>query len=98
MQGLLKDHLVENADGEQFCYSLTCAGCGMVWKSTPVSGRSGKESRLAARKAAAEEAAKQIHMCSFCGRPVCGTCFTDVEGISMCQQCARRLRERVSAQ
>ena len=97
MQGLLKDYLVENTEGDKLCFSLTCSGCGAVWKSMPVPG-GGKEVRLSARKAAAEEAKQQTHMCSFCGRPVCRTCYVNVEGISMCKQCAQRLRERMDAE
>ncbi len=97
MQGLLKDYLVENGSGGTLCFSLNCSVCGAAWKSTPLFGLLGKEARLTARKTAAEEAVKQNHMCSFCGRPVCGTCYVNVEGISMCKQCAQRLRERVDA-
>ena len=75
MQGLLIDHLVEHRDGENTFFTLTCTICGTVWQSAAIPGLT--------RKAAAEDAAKQIHMCPFCGRPVhvimggsihCGTC------------------------
>lgn len=89
MQGLLIDHLVEHRDGEKINFSLTCTICGTVWKSAALPGLT--------RKAAAEEAAKQIHMCPFCGRPVCENCFANVDGITLCAQCGQRLRERIEA-
>ena len=89
MQGLLIDHLVEHRDGENTCFSLTCTICGTVWKSAALPGLT--------RKAAAEEVAKQIHMCPFCGRPVCENCFANVDGITLCNQCGQRLRERIEA-
>lgn len=95
MQDLLKDHLVENVEGEQFLFTLTCAACGAVWKSAPIPNPSDKESRLAARKHAAEAAMQRSHMCPFCGRPVCEGCFVNVEGITLCVNCARRLQERL---
>lgn len=97
MQGLLKDYLVEHGSDKKLCFSLTCSACGTVWKSTPVPG-GGKEAHISARKAAAEEAVGRNHMCSFCGRPVCEYCYVNMEGISMCKQCAQRLRERVDAE
>lgn len=87
MQGLLKDHLVICADSRDTCYCLTCSICGAVWKMTAHPGMD--------RISAAQEAAKQAHMCPFCGRPVCNNCFDDVEGITLCAQCARKLRERI---
>lgn len=89
MQGLLIDHLVEHRDGENVCFSLTCTICGAGWKSVSLPGLN--------RKTAAEEAAKQLHMCPFCGRPVCESCFTNVDGITLCDQCGQRLRERIEA-
>ena len=89
MQGLLIDHLAEHRDGENLSFSLTCTICGTVWKSTAFPGLT--------RKAAAKEAAKQIHMCPFCGRPVCESCFVDVDRITLCSQCSQRLRERIEA-
>ena len=97
MQGLLKDYLVEHGSDNKLCFSLTCSACGTVWKSTPVPG-GGKEVRISARQAAAEEAECRNQMCSFCARPVCKNCYVNVEGISMCKQCAQRLRERVDAE
>ena len=55
MQGLLIDHLVEHRDGENTFFTLICTICGTVWKSAALPGLT--------RKAAAEEVAKQIHMC-----------------------------------
>ena len=89
MQGLLIDHLVEHRDGENIYFSLTSTICGTVWKSAALPGLP--------RKAAAEEVAKQIHMCPFCGRPVCDSCFVDVDGITLCAHCGQRLRERIEA-
>ena len=87
MQGLLIDHLVEHTDGKMTCFSLTCTICGAVWKSSMQPDVD--------RKAAAREVAKQTHMCPFCGNPVCDRCFVDMDGITLCAQCARRLRERI---
>jgi hypothetical protein len=95
MQDLLKDHLVENTDGEMLFFTLTCAVCGKVWKSTPIPNQGDRESRLAARKHAVAEAAQRSHMCPFCGQPVCEACFVNVEGITLCVKCARRLQERI---
>lgn len=89
MQGLLIDHLVERAEGEKTCFSLTCTVCGTVWKSVSLPDMN--------RKSAAAEAGKQAYMCPFCGRPVCKNCFVDVDGISLCAQCGQRLRKRIEA-
>jgi len=32
----IKDHFSDCSNEEQFCFSLTCAECGAVWKSTPI--------------------------------------------------------------
>ena len=87
MQGLLIDHLVEHKDPNGVYFTLTCTICGEIWKSDARPDMT--------RTAAAEEAAKQIRMCPFCGRPVCGNCFTNVEGITLCSQCGQRLQERI---
>ena len=87
MQGLLIDHLVEHTDDEKTCFSLICTICGAVWKSNSLPDMD--------RNTAAQEAAKRIHMCPFCGRPVCADCFVDVDGISLCAQCGQRLRKRI---
>lgn len=87
MQRLLKDHLVEHQDGETVFFTRTCTVCGGIWRSSA--------HREMNRELAAAEASGTTHMCHFCGRPVCGNCFTDVEGIALCVSCAARLRERM---
>ena len=87
MQRLLKDHLVEHQDGETVFFTRTCTVCGAVWRTAA--------RREMGRELAAAEAGGTTRMCHFCGRPVCGKCFTDVEGIALCVLCAARLRERM---
>ena len=36
MKQFIKDHFSDCSNEEQFCFSLTCAECGAVWKSTPI--------------------------------------------------------------
>ena len=87
MQGRLKEHLVAHQDGETVFFTRTCTACGEVWHIAPRQGMN--------REQAAAEAGGSTHMCHFCGRPVCGKCFTDVEGIALCVLCAARLRGRM---
>ncbi len=94
MQDLLVDHLVEHPQKEGSCFSLTCAICRKVWRSTSVIG---KHTELEIGSAIAEEAMRDNRMCTFCGRPVCLNCFEDVEGISLCVQCGQKLRERLAS-
>lgn len=96
MERLLKDYLVKHSDEKGTCYLMTCTVCGRVWRS----GISQAEDDAPAnvRERAAKEAAERNCVCPFCGRPVCQSCFEEVEGISLCVQCANKLRKRLESQ
>lgn len=96
MERLLKDYLVEHSDDKGTCYLMTCTVCGSVWQSEWMQGED--DPAGVSRESAAREAAEHNCVCPFCGRPVCGRCFEDVEGISLCVQCANKLRERLETQ
>lgn len=93
MERLLKDYLVRHTDDGGVSYTATCMVCGRIWKSAAVknSGLSEEE----ARDNAAKDVSGVFRVCGFCGRPVCGDCFEDVDGILLCVQCGSDLRRRL---
>ena len=95
MQDVLKKYLVESAHGGGKCFSLTCAVCGTVWRSTAVEVCTDGDDASCPKEFTVEEAKKYNRMCTFCGRPVCLKCFKDIEGISLCTQCGQLLRKRL---
>ena len=95
MQDLLKDYLVEHIGKGERHYSLTCAVCGACWISSTTQILKDRSCDLNAQELAGEEATEYHRMCTFCARPVCLKCFEDVEGIFLCTQCGKRLRDRI---
>lgn len=95
MQDLLKDYLVEHIEKDKMHFSLTCAVCGSLWKSSVISVSAQGSHNLDTVDSLREEAKSHNRMCTFCGRPVCLNCFEDVKGIFLCKQCGQRLRTRI---
>lgn len=98
MQDVLKKYLVESAHGGGKCFSLTCAVCGTVWRSTAVEVCTDGDNASRTKEFAVEEAKKYNRMCTFCGRPVCLRCFEDIEGISLCIQCGQTFRKKIGGE
>lgn len=93
MEKLLKNYLVEHTDEKGIRFSVTCMVCGESWLSGPMTNKDAG----AARETAAQEASDSYRVCQFCVRPVCDSCFTEIEGISLCVQCGEKLRRKLEA-
>lgn len=91
MERILKDYLVDRSGGGQgMRFSLTCMVCGGRWMSTVQTTE-----KSAARAAAAKEATLHNCVCGICGQPVCNACMVDMNGMSLCRQCADKVKRKL---
>lgn len=91
MEKLLKNYLVEHADENGMRFSVTCMVCG----ASRMSSLQTEQEPAAAREAAAQELSGSCRLCPYCMRPVCSSCFAEIEGISLCVQCGGKLRRKL---
>lgn len=90
MERILKDHLVDRSGVQGTQFSLSCMVCGGRWMSSVQTVDKGT-----AKEAAAKEATLHNRVCGICGQPVCNACMVDVDGISLCRQCADKVKRKL---
>ena len=89
MNNILKERLVNRSDKDSFRFTLTCAVCGGVWQSTPLSFSGYTYAQ--AQQAAYMEAVERFAACKLCGDPACENCYITIGEMTVCGTCAKKM-------
>ena len=83
--------ITDKSEGAAYSFLFHCDICGSPHCSLPYpseSGKPGAEERAAALERAKAEVRRFFNRCPFCGKVVCGSCYTIIDGWDMCKECA----------